>query len=371
VKSIVLFALLAGLSVCPAGEFLGVVPGAAPEDLAACYTVVGQTGRGVLVVGTETSLADFGSLGGVYLAASPKDHLYYTVRLFAEASRRDLAATSRILDYDGSEYVVEVEPAAVEEFIAVPAMRGRVSLNGWVMSRTAPELPRVFANPTIEQIVAQVSPDSVLAHVRRMQQYRSRYSTSDSARACADWMRDKFLAYGCDTVIMQSHTSGHAPNVVGIRYGTAGQRQPYAIIDGHFDSYQANNAPGADDNASGTVAAIEACRVMQGFRFQNDLRFIGFSGEEFGLYGSDYYASQARSQGDSILGVLNFDMIAYEDNAPEDLNLVTKMRAVLKLVHRRRRHLHDPHLRQHDGQRQPELGPRPVLEQRLRRVLRH
>ncbi|MBM3315132.1 Zn-dependent exopeptidase M28, partial [candidate division WOR-3 bacterium] len=54
------------------------------------------------------------------------------------------------------------------------------------------------------------------------------------------------------------------------------------------------------------------------------LRFIGFSGEEFGLYGSEYYAGQARSRGDSILGVLNFDMIGYVDASPEDLQLVTK-----------------------------------------------
>jgi hypothetical protein len=324
VKNLVLSVLLAGLSVCLAGQFLGVVSGASPEDLAPGYTVVGKTGHGVLVVGSETSLADFGSLGGIYLAASPKDHLYYTVRLFAEASRADLAAASRILDFDGSEYLVEVEPDAIERFIAVPAMRGHVSLNGWVMNKTVPELPRVLADPTIEQIVALVSPDSVLAHVRRMQQYRSRYSTSDSARACADWIRDRFIAYGCDSVFEQSHTSGHAPNVVGIKFGAAGERNPYAIIDGHFDSYQANNAPGADDNASGTASAIEACRVTQGFRFQKDLRFIAFSGEEFGLYGSEYYANQARSQGDSILGVLNFDMIGYVDAAPEKLDLVTK-----------------------------------------------
>ncbi|MCX6844899.1 MAG: M28 family peptidase [candidate division WOR-3 bacterium] len=322
-KSVLLIA--AGLSIALAGEFLGVVPNAIPEDLSARYAVVGVTGHGVLVVGDDAALTDFNSRHGSWLAANPKDHFCYTVRLFADASRADLAAVSRILDFDGSEYLVEVEPDAVERFIALPAMRGRISLSGWVMNKTAPELPRVLANPTIEQLVALVSPDSVLADVRRMQQYRSRYSTSDSARDCANWIRDKFIAYGCDSVFFQNHTTGHAPNVVGIKYGTAGQRNPYAIIDGHFDSYQANNAPGADDNASGTTAALEACRVMQGFQFEHDLRFIAFSGEEFGLYGSDYYAGQAHSRGDTIIGVLNFDMIAYEDAAPEDLNVIGKI----------------------------------------------
>jgi len=305
-----------------AGEFLGIVPNAAPEDLAGRYTIVGVTGHGVLILGDDSRDGSIASLGGRFLADNPKAHLYYTVRLFADASRADLAAVSRILDFDGEKYLVEVEPDMVERFIAVPAMRGRVSLNGWVMDRPAPKLPRVTADPTIEQLVARVSPDSVLAFVQRLQDYGNRYSTGDSCKAAAQWIAAKFQAYGCDTVILQDHTPGHAPNVIGIRYGVSGERQPYAIIDGHFDGVLVS--PAADDNASGTASALEACRVTQGFQFQHDLRFIGFSGEEFGLFGSEYYAWQARSQGDSILGVLNFDMIAYEDSSPEDLNIIGK-----------------------------------------------
>ncbi len=321
----VLLIVAAGVSLTLAAEFLGLVPNSAPEDLAGRYRIVGVTGHGVLVLSDSAREGDFATLRGRFLAEDPNAHLYYTVRLFADASRADLAAVSRILDFDGEQYLVEVERDAVERFIAVPAMRARVSLKGWVMDRPAPKLPRVFADPTIEQVVARVSPDSVLEFVRRLQQYRNRYSTGDSCKAAAQWIAAKFRAYGCDTVILQDHTTNHAPNVVGIRYGVSGERQPYAIIDGHFDAYAASNAPGADDNASGTVSAIEACRVTQGFQFQHDLRFIAFSGEEFGLFGSEYYAGQAYNQGDSILGVLNFDMIAYEDNAPEDLEVIGKV----------------------------------------------
>jgi len=321
-----LFLLVAaGVSFALAGQFLALVPNAAPDDVAARYTVVGVTGHGVLVLADDSRDGGFAANEGRFLAENPKAHLYYMVHLFADASRADLAAVSRILDFDGEQYLVEVEPDAVERFIAVPAMRGRVSLNGWVMDRPAPKFPRVLSDPTIEQIVARVSPDSVLGFVHRLQDYGNRYSTGDSCKAAAQWIAAKFQAYGCDTVFFQNHTTNHAPNVVGIRYGVSGERQPYAIIDGHFDAYAASNAPGADDNASGTVSAIEACRVTQGFQFQHDLRFIAFSGEEFGCFESDYYATHARSQGDSILGVLNFDMIAYEDSAPEDLEVIGKI----------------------------------------------
>jgi hypothetical protein len=318
-----LFIVAAGLSSALAGEFLGIVPNAAPEDLADRYTVVGVTGHGVLVLSEDSRDGDFAARGGSFLAENPRAHLYYTVRLFTDASRSDLAAVARIIDFDGEEYLVEVEPDAVERFIAVPAMRGRVSLNGWVMDRPAPKLPPVLSDPTIEQLVGRVSPDSVLAFVHRLQDYGNRQSTGDSCKAAAQWIAAKFQAYGCDTVILQDHTAGHAPNVIGIRYGVSGERQPYAIIDGHFDGVLVS--PAADDNGSGTASALEACRVTQGFQFQHDLRFIAFSGEEFGLFGSEYYAGQARSQGDSILGVLNFDMIAYEDSPPEDLEVIGKV----------------------------------------------
>jgi hypothetical protein len=320
-----LFVVAAGRSVCLAGEFSGVVPNATPEDLATRYTIVGVTGHGVLVLADDSREGEFAALDGHLPAESPRAHLCYRVRLFAEASRADLAAVSRIFDLDGEQYPVEVERDAIESFIAVPAMRDRVSPGGRAMDRSAPDLPRGSAHPTIEQVVAGVSPDSVLAFVLRLQQYRNRYSTGESCKAAAQWIAARFSAYGCDTVILEYHTTNHAPNVAGIRYGTSGLRYPYAIIDGHFDSYAASNAPGADDNASGTASAIEACRVMQGFQFQHDLRFIAFSGEEFGLFGSEYYAAQAHARIDTILGVLNFDMIAYEDNPPEDLDVIGKI----------------------------------------------
>jgi hypothetical protein len=321
-RKLVLLTVTVGASLALAAEFLGIVPNAAPEDLAGRYRIVGVTGHGVLVLSDSTREGDFAALHGRFLAENPNAHLYYTVRLFAPASRADLAAVSRILDFDGEQYLVEVEPDAVERFIAVPAMRGRVNLEGWTMGRPTPRFPPVLSDPTVARIVARVSADSVLAFVRRLQDFGNRYAPGESCKAAARWIAAKFRDYGCDTVILQDHDANYAPNVVGVRYGTLGQRQTYAVIDGHFDAVPWS--PGADDNASGTVSAIEACRVTQDFQFRNDLRFIAFSAEEEGL-GSPYYAGQARSRGDSILGVLNFDMIGYADSAPEDLEVIGKI----------------------------------------------
>ncbi len=112
-------------------------------------------------------------------------------------------------------------------------------------------------------------------------------------------------------------------NVVGTKQGTKGDRQ--VIICGHFDSISEdpnNRAPGADDNATGTAAVLEAARILCDYDFERTIKFICFSGEEQGLFGSGEYATDASRADDRIAGVLNFDMIGYVDASPEDIDLV-------------------------------------------------
>lgn len=112
-------------------------------------------------------------------------------------------------------------------------------------------------------------------------------------------------------------------NVVATKPGTTSDEQ--VVICGHFDSISedpANLAPGADDNASGTAAVVEAARVVAEYQFERTIKFLCFSGEEQGLFGSGEYAGDARAAGDSIIGALNFDMIGYVNPAPEDIDIV-------------------------------------------------
>jgi|GEM_PF-5263140 len=181
--------------------------------------------------------------------------------------------------------------------------------------------------PFIQEIVNKVNNDSVLCFVRRLQNFRSRFSTYDSSFYASLWIAQKYYEYGCDTVIFQYHTAGHAPNVIGIKYGTLYPSNYYTIISGHYDAYSnqiPTFVPGADDNASGTAGTIECARVLKDYRFEYTIKFISFSGEEFGLFGSEYYASNARSINDSIISVINADMIGYVDHEPESVDVIGK-----------------------------------------------
>ena len=69
--------------------------------------------------------------------------------------------------------------------------------------------------------------------------------------------------------------------------------------------------PGADDNASGSVATLLAADILSQYQWGCTLRFAFWTGEEQGLLGSYAYAQQAYQSGENILGYLNLDMIAW------------------------------------------------------------
>jgi photosystem II stability/assembly factor-like uncharacterized protein len=86
------------------------------------------------------------------------------------------------------------------------------------------------------------------------------------------------------------------------------------IIIAHYDSYSDNpsvSAPGANDNATGTSAVMEAARACRLYTFESTVKFIAVSAEEMGMYGSTNYARRARDGGTEIAAVVNGDMIGY------------------------------------------------------------
>ncbi len=186
----------------------------------------------------------------------------------------------------------------------------------------------VNVNPQIQEMVDNVSQDSILACVQRLQDFITRYPTHDSCFAAADWIQSEFLAIGMDSVYRDSFTWTYVvpPNIVGIKRGIVYPESCYTLVCAHYDAYSPNpdSARGADDNGSGVAAVLEAARVMSNYQFEYNIRFIAFSTEEFGDIGSEHYASNALLNGDSITGVFNYDMIGYSDALPESIEVIAE-----------------------------------------------
>ena len=141
--------------------------------------------------------------------------------------------------------------------------------------------------------------------------YGTRRSSTDGGFWAAQYIYDTFVSYGITDVSFHEFNI-NAPNVVATIPGTVFPENIF-VLGGHYDSLAmlSATAPGADDNASGTVGVMEAARILSGYSFENTVTFIAFASEESGLIGSNAYARDASQRGDNILGMLNVDMIGY------------------------------------------------------------
>lgn len=182
-------------------------------------------------------------------------------------------------------------------------------------------------DPYIETIIAPLASSGLASSVQTLQNFQTRYASTASCEAAGDALFSAFAALSLDDVHFDDFTfaGGYSSrNIVAEKTGRTYPSDVF-IICAHYDSTSPSRltlAPGADDNASGTAAVLEAARVLAPYDFDFTVRFIAFSAEEWGLYGSKAYAAAARAAGRRILGVINLDMIAYADAVPEDLSLI-------------------------------------------------
>ncbi|HLZ18714.1 MAG TPA: M28 family metallopeptidase, partial [Smithellaceae bacterium] len=116
-------------------------------------------------------------------------------------------------------------------------------------------------------------------------------------------------------------------NVIGAKTGST-RPSEIVLLTAHLDDMPSSGAaPGADDNGSGSAALLMIAGIMASNTFERTVRFVFFTGEEQGLYGSTAYASAASSAGDNIIAVINMDMIAWDFTGAPILRLHTRTSA--------------------------------------------
>jgi len=81
------------------------------------------------------------------------------------------------------------------------------------------------------------------------------------------------------------------------------------LISAHYDSVKVS--PGANDDGSGDAVVLAVADIMSQYQFNCTVRFVLFSGEEQGLFGSHEYVQQASREGQHIIGDLNLDGVGY------------------------------------------------------------
>ena len=176
-----------------------------------------------------------------------------------------------------------------------------------------------------EQILQEVNLDSLLFTTAsltgiepvlidgQMRYIGSRHKDQPGNEYAGKYLENRLLEYGYQTSFQYFGTQGE--NVVGIKEGNAYPNRAF-VICAHYDAIAVpfESATGADDNASGCAAVMEAARLLKDSDYPFTLLFLFFDEEEQGLIGSEAFNQQFDFDTYTIEAVFNLDMIAYDDN---------------------------------------------------------
>jgi hypothetical protein len=198
-------------------------------------------------------------------------------------------------------------------------------LRAGLPSRSAPPVAQP-ANDLVAEITGRISADNLRGLVQALQDFETRYVSTTGCAAAAQFIYNYYQALGLDVRFQDVQYSEDAVsrNVIAELPGRV-YPEDVLIICGHYDSISDEAtvlAPGADDNASGTAMVMEAARILTRFPLDFTVRFVAFTAEEIGLFGSRVYSAEARAHRENIIAVINLDMIAYPDELPEDLEII-------------------------------------------------
>jgi Peptidase family M28 len=195
---------------------------------------------------------------------------------------------------------------------------------------------RVRGNPDIPKILAAISARNIEATIRKLVSFGTRNTLSEQNNpnrgigAARDWLFAEFQkaaakSGGRMTVEKQTFEQAKAArvpeptmltNIVATLKGTQPESANRVyVVSGHYDSMCGRatdgkcDAPGANDDASGTAAVLEMARAMAPYNFDATIVFMTVAGEEQGLLGATYFAEEAKKANMDIEGMFTNDIV--------------------------------------------------------------
>jgi hypothetical protein len=205
----------------------------------------------------------------------------------------------------------------------------------FALAGTCAQADTAPVDPQIAAIVARISPDRLKADDARLVAFGTRSTFSENLGdkrgvfAARAWIADQFneiakTSGGRMTVAFDGYVQKadgkriprdvEISSVIATLKGDEPGGRTY-VISSHYDSRNSDNAdatqdaPGADDNGSGTSAVIEAARALAAVPVHATVIFATYDSEEQGLFGSAHHAQSLKSAGADVQGDLNNDII--------------------------------------------------------------
>jgi hypothetical protein len=198
----------------------------------------------------------------------------------------------------------------------------------------ASALPHRRPSADLRALLREIDPNRIHAIVLRLTQFGTRHTASsqtDPVRgigAATSWVFDQMQSFAATSngrMTVQKQTfiqpvANRIPvptqitNVIATLQGTATPERFY-VVTGHLDSRVTDvldftsDAPGADDDASGVAVVLELARIFAKRQFPGTLVLATVAGEEQGLYGSTFMASQMAAAGNDVQAMFSNDIV--------------------------------------------------------------
>jgi Peptidase family M28 len=231
--------------------------------------------------------------------------------------------------------------ASAVTVLAVPLLSGAAA-QAATDAALAPQEP----DEGLRALLGEIEPDRIKATIMRLVQFGTRHTASsqtDPVRgigAATAWVFEQMQSIAATSsgrMTVQKQTfvqpvSSNIPvpttitNVIATLKGTASPERFY-VITGHLDSRVTDvlnftaDAPGADDDGSGVAVMLELARLFATRQFPGTLVFATVAGEEQGLYGSSFMATQMKAAGADVQGMFSNDIVgasqAFDGTRPD------------------------------------------------------
>jgi len=162
-------------------------------------------------------------------------------------------------------------------------------------------------------LAAQVQQAELAGTIQGLEALGTRYTLSDGDERAKDYIVGRLAAIGLTAELDPFQVQNVTANNLIVRHPGTGGGGVY-IFSAHYDSTSTTPmtaAPGADDNATGVAAVLEAARVLTPHAFEHDLWFVFTAAEEQGSLGSKHMVGWLQAQGVDVRGVIAPDMIGY------------------------------------------------------------
>jgi hypothetical protein len=169
------------------------------------------------------------------------------------------------------------------------------------------------SNSDVVEMIQKANESLVFYYFDKLMDFGYRYTGSDNCTRAGKYIYQEFQNMGLQVEYHNwSYRRFKSSNIIGTINGINPDSNKVFIMSAHYDSTE--GSMGADDDGSGIAAIMSAAAIMKDYSFNHTIRFIAFSGEEVGTYGSYKYAREAYNRGDNIVGVLNADMVGYANS---------------------------------------------------------